>query len=283
MRRLAPAELEVVDSAADAEQVAWDAAMAGYGRLVAVGDLATASGFVNGVMRLSESHRRSLKFGFLSLGRPNAWCRALGIPADVQRQLDVLSAGNVLPYDVGRVECVNAGGEAVTRHFLAGAALWPSSLGTIVEATLSSGGEIVYRGGCQLAFAMQSPHYPGMGLVSPEANPSDGALDVAWVSTDGAAALARRLAVSLLHIPVGLSRRTAHEVHWSSSEAPISVQADGLPIGQLPATISVVPRALPVIVESIGSRLREKQQAMLKEMEGTALAGHYKRSGGGPP
>ncbi|HEX7926456.1 MAG TPA: diacylglycerol kinase family protein [bacterium] len=278
MRRLAPAELEIVDSPADAEQVAWNAAMAGYGRLVVVGDLATASAFVNGVMRLAESHRRNLKLGFLSLGRPDAWCRALGIPVDPQRQLDVLCAGNVLPYDAGRVECVDADGAPVTRHFVSGVALWPTmprAGAPAIETTLTSDGEILHRGTCYAAFAMQSPHYPGLGLVSPQANPSDGALDVAWVEVNGMAALASSLALSLLRVPVGLSHRTAQEVRWSSADPLIGVHADGELIGRLPAVISVMPRTLPVIVEAIGSRLREKQKALMKELGGTALASRY--------
>jgi len=285
MRRLAPAELEIIDRPKDAEQTAWDAAVAGYGRLVVVGDLPTDANCVNGVMRLAEAHRRALKVGFLSLGRPNAWCRALAAPASVERQLEVLGAGNVLPFDVGRVDCQDARGQPVTRYFLAGAALWAPSFtsarGGTVDATLTCDGAVVYQGECHLAFAMQSPSYPGLGLISPQANPSDGALDVAWVEANGISGLAKRLLVSLLHVPAGLERRTAQELRLTTRAGPLELHVDGEPAGRLPATISAVPRALQVIVESVASRLREKQKAILEEMPGAALAGHYKRLGSG--
>jgi diacylglycerol kinase family enzyme len=281
MRRLAPAELEIVAGPKDAEQTAWDSAIAGYGRLVVVGDLPTATGFVNGLMRLSEGHRRALRVGFLSLGRPDAWCRALAVAADVERQVEVLSAGNVLPYDVGRVDCVDAAGQPVTRYFLAGAALWTPSFprphGAVAAATVTCGGEVVHQGQWGLAFAMQSPYYPGLGLVSPEANPSDGALDVAWVDAAGVSGLAKRMLISLLHIPAGFTHKTAHELRLANGAGSPELHVDGSPVGRLPATISVVPRALQVIVESVASRLREKQKALLEDMPGAALAGHYKR------
>jgi hypothetical protein len=60
----------------------------------------------------------------------------------------------------------------------------------------------------------------------------------------------------------------------------MAVYADGLYAGQTPTVVTVIPRALPVIVASVASRLREPQKALLAELPGTALAGHFKRTGG---
>ena len=103
LRRLSPVELMVAEGPDEAEQAAWNASMGGFGRLVVVGDLLTAHGVVNGVMRLAEGHRRALKIGFLSLVAPDPWCRSLNLPARIDRQLEILGAAHVLPYDVGRI------------------------------------------------------------------------------------------------------------------------------------------------------------------------------------
>ena len=272
LERLAPAELALLDSPEEAELAAFEGAQAGYGRLVVVGDLATASGFVNGLMRLAESHRRALRVGFLSLGRHNGWCEALALPADVGRQLDILSAGNVLPYDVGRVDCVDAEGKTTTRHFLAGVALE----GSTGDTTLTCDDTVAHAGQWTLGYAMLTGRYPGAGTIAPEANPSDGLLDVAWIASTGARAALAKLTTTL-HLPSGLARERAREVRIECPGFRVPVRVDGIAAGQLPATVTVLPRALPVIVEPIASRLREKQKKMVTEMQGAALAGHFKR------
>lgn len=273
MARLEPAELAVVESPEEAELAAFEGAQAGYGRLIVVGDLTTASGFVNGLMRLAESHRRALRVGFLSLGRHNGWCDALALPTELGRQLDILSAGNVLPYDVGRVDCVDGQGKRITRYFLAGVAL----SGSAGAATLTCDDAMAHAGRLTLGFAMLTGQYPGAGSVAPDANPSDGLLDVAWIGSSGVRATLAKLATTVLHFPAGLKRERAREVRVECPGLHVPVQADGATVGQLPATITVLPRALPVIVEPIASRLREKQKAMVKELQGAALAGHFKR------
>jgi diacylglycerol kinase family enzyme len=124
---------------------------------------------------------------------------------------------------------------------------------------------------------MLTGRYPGVGTVAREANPSDGLLDVAWIGSTGARAVFAKLATTVLHLPTGLTRERAREVRAECPGFRISVHVDGTPAGQLPATVTVLPRALPVIVEPIASRLREKQKAMVAELQGAALAGHFKR------
>jgi diacylglycerol kinase family enzyme len=303
LRRLSPVELMVAESAAEAEQVAWNAAMGGIGRMAVVGDLLTAHGVVNAVMRLAEGHRRALKVGFLSLVGPDPWSHALNLPPSIDRQLEILGAAHVLPYDVGRVECVGPDGQPLVRHFIAGAALgramerdagrppsWLRTLDVVAgglrdqlrkrlpQVRMTCDGVEVYRGPWVLGWAMQSQRYPGAGVVAAPADPADGALDVRWIGGGGTAGVAARLAGLLCRRPVGLAAITAREMRLDLLSGDLHVEADGLAVGNFPARVTAVHRALPVIVEAVANRLREKQKALLSEARGTALAGGLERA-----
>jgi hypothetical protein len=67
-------------------------------------------------------------------------------------------------------------------------------------------------------------------------------------------------------------------VFWDESWMQESREADGIALGRLPASVTVLPRALPVIVEAVAARLRGRTQAALAEAQGAAPAGHFKRA-----
>lgn len=287
LRRLAPAEVALVRSPEEAGHAAREGACAGFGRLISVGDMATSAGFVNGLMQLAEPHRRALKAGFLALGAPDAWCRALGHPHGIDRQLEILGAGHVFPFDVGRVECRAPDGEPVTRHFVTGVALLPAARALAPAGRpatlLPPDGTECHRGSWYYGFAMLVPSYPGFGLVSPAAVPWDGVLDCAWIESGGALGMARRLQAAVLRLTAGFTRMTARELRLDGADGGMAVHADGVYTGETPAVVTVLPRALPVIVEPVASRLREPQRALLAELPGAALAGHFKRAGAPAP
>jgi hypothetical protein len=60
--------------------------------------------------------------------------------------------------------------------------------------------------------------------------------------------------------------------------APQTIEADGVPVGYLPATVRVLPRTLPVIVESVAARVRERSRAAA-ELRPAALAGSLRAVG----
>lgn len=132
LRELAPVEVTLVESTEEAAQAARKSALKGYRKIVSAGDGDTAHGVVNGLMGLAESHRRQIKIGFLCFTHPHHWSRTLGLPRDLSRQLEILSAGHTLPFDVGRVDCRDTAGERVSQHFLNG--VWFGVLGGIREA-----------------------------------------------------------------------------------------------------------------------------------------------------
>jgi diacylglycerol kinase (ATP) len=307
LRRLAPAEVAVVRGAGEAEHAAWHGALGGFGRLIAVGDSATAFGLVNGVMRLAENHRRALKLGCLSLGRPGPWSRSLELPTALERQLDVLAAGHTLPLDVGCVLCGDDSGRPATRYFVSGAVLGlgaglhptgrPGPLGALhTLAALAAGlrrhalgrlprvrltveGRVLHEGPWLWGAAMLGRHYPLLGALAPQAHLSDGALELCWFGGGNPWGDLGRLGALLLR-PRGAASAwvKAGELRLEALSGAPALEADGIALGRLPASVTVLPRALPVIVEAVAARLRGRTQAALAEAQGAALAGHFKRA-----
>jgi len=312
---LSPLELVQVAGPEEAEDAAYDAAIVGFSRIVAVGSSAVVHGLVNGAMRLAEGHRRRMKIGFLSLGPRGPWARTVGLPSALARRLEILAAGHTLPYDVGRVECqrpadATGSGKTVSRHFLLGAACGPLSasldlgdlpplrLARIASSVIEAGGRClagnspqvslevdgteVFRGPWALGLVMGGRHYPFFGETAPNANPSDGTLDVAWVPAVSMLGMAGRalglwLGGEIFPQP---SRCQGNEIHIVplGEGAPQAIAADGVPIGFLPATVQVLPRTLPVIVESVAARVRERSRAAA-ELHPAALAGGLRAVG----
>jgi diacylglycerol kinase (ATP) len=312
---LSPLELVQVAGADEAEEAAWDAAVLGFGRIVAVGGPRVAHGLVNGLMRLTEGHRRRMKVGFLNLGRPGAWERTAGLPSALARQLEILAAGHTLPYDVGRVECADRDGAPVARHFLLGAAcgalgnsgsdwapaplrmahlagsmlgvLGRSLVGRMPAVAIEVDGREVYRGPWALTMVMGCSHYPVFGHTAPDANPSDGSLDVMWMPAPDPVRLVGHALSLWINGRVGSTeglptppRCTGAEVRVTPLDLGPShlIEADGVPIGRLPATIQVIPRTFPMIVETMAARMRERTR-VTAELQGAALAGGLRRVG----
>jgi diacylglycerol kinase family enzyme len=307
---LSPLELVQVADAEEAEEAAWDAAVLGFGRIVAVGGPRVAHGLVNGIMRLTEGHRRRMKVGFLTLGRPGAWERTAGLPTALTRQLEILAAGHTLPYDIGRIECLNAAGQPTASHFLLGAScgalgnsasdlsaaplraaqvvagalstLGRSLFGRMPSVSLQVDGHEVYRGPWALAMVMGGTHYPVFGQTAPGANPSDGAMDVVWIPAPDPIRLAGHALSLWINSRFNLEgfpmppRCTGTEVRVIPLGEPVgrgyAIEADGVPIGSLPAKMQVIPRTFPVIVEAVAARLRERTR-MTAEIRGATLAG----------
>jgi len=283
---LSPAEVIAVPNAEAAAEAAREAALLGVDKIVAAGSDAVAHGVLNALMTLAEIHRREIKLGLLSLRRPQEWSRTIGFPRPLMRQLAVLKAGHVMPFDVGLVECIDGDGKRITRHFLNGACFglttelrgaWDGPAGATRHGleglarmlrvfkerdrswvSLTRDGYELYRGPIVAGLVMVGKFYPGLGEVAPNAEPDDGALDLVGLTGKlGPAELGWLARVR----PgwVGASRRwtteQGAEFNANDTAGPVRLDLDGVPTGRLPARFSVLPRQIQVIVPAIPVRL----------------------------
>ncbi|MBI4081848.1 MAG: hypothetical protein HY423_04485 [Candidatus Lambdaproteobacteria bacterium] len=304
LRGLGPIDLAQAADAREAEEAAWQAAQHGCGKLIAAGGSEMAAGLVNAVMRLAPGHRRAIKVGFLALGGPCEFSRTIGFPQPLERQLEVLRAGHTLPYDLGRVDCLDFEGRPVSRHFLNGVWLTDDrprpapaadrlpqalvallALGHGLRALLHGPppqvlieGETgsLYRGPLRVGAVMGGRFYPRRGELAPHADPLDGAMDVVWAGAGAWLRLARLLYAPILPGPAPRAAARVGRLRISSLSGTVYLECDGVPLGMAPATFSVESRALPVIVEPVAIRIAERQRALLADLPAGQLAGNLK-------
>ena len=311
LRELAPAEVTLVESVEEAALAAKQSALKGYQKIVSVGDSATAHGVVNGVMGLAEGHRKRLKVGFLSFSRPDLWSRTLELPRNLARQLEILSAGHTMPFDVGQVDCYDDSGNRIVRYFLNGASFgvtgritreWhnpestlfqslPSILAALSDAVSSDGqrvrlesmGASIYEGKCALGMIMGGRYYHALGRIAPQADPTDGRLELAWLRPESLWGVIPRFAGSWLP-----PFRGSAPFHWHSLEqvraisldGPVYLDLDGQPTGRLPAAFSVLRRALPVMVAPVAVKLKKPRFAPVNKLGNRRLVGNIKSAAG---
>jgi YegS/Rv2252/BmrU family lipid kinase len=224
-----------------------------------VGRVATAVAAAGGVL------------GVLPGGRGNDFCRATGIPLRAVAACEVLTSGLERQIDLGVVS--SAAGQAC---FLGIASVGFDS--DVQERVLRSRlplGPLVYRWaavrtvagwqhatysctldghpltvrGWAVAVANSGVYGGGMKLA-PDADLADGRLDVVWSATTGRLRFLRMLAKVFRGTHVeepSVSLRQAQVVELAA-DRPFRVFADGDPVGALPATVTVRPGAVRVLL-----------------------------------
>jgi YegS/Rv2252/BmrU family lipid kinase len=210
--------------------------------------------------------------GVIPGGRGNDLARVLGIPTDPEAAVGILAEGHTREIDVGVVN---------DRRFLGIASCgFDSDANRIANDARWVKGNLVYLYAALRALAAWKPArfevtldgerrefsgyavaaannkaYGGGMYLAPDADLDDGKLDVVWTSN-----------VSKLHFLANLPKvfKGRHvdnpevtvlrgsEVEIAA-DRPFAVYADGDHIADLPATISVLPRALDVIAPPDGA------------------------------
>lgn len=203
-------------------------------------------------------------------GSGNDFARMLGL-RDLDGSVRLLADPRVEAVDVGHIEspdgvrhfvCVAGAGfdsevnEVANRiHRLRGKPKYVSAVVRTlaryrpVRFTIGVDGDEVLRGDAMLVAVGNARSYGGGMNVCPDASLTDGALDVCVVGS-----LSRRGFVAAFpkvfkgahttHPAVRMFRGAFVRVE---AERPFVVYADGDPAGRLPASISVIPRALKVV------------------------------------
>jgi YegS/Rv2252/BmrU family lipid kinase len=241
---------ELARGALAANEVA--AAMGGDGLLGAVaGELRGSSGLL----------------GVLPGGRGNDFARKLGIGSDPERACDVLAAGRRRRVDVadagGRtyLGIASAGFDSDVQE-LANATQLPLGRLVYVYATLRAlhgwrhaRWQVVVDGkaqafeGYSVAVANSGVFGGGMYLV-PDASLDDGMLDVVLTRAAGKWSYLAGVPKVFRGTHTGnpdLTFLRGREISFQA-DRPFAAYADGDPIADLPVTITVVPRALEVLV-----------------------------------
>lgn len=203
-------------------------------------------------------------------GRGNDFARVLGIPSDPVEAAALIGSGRVRRLDIGSIDgahfvgIASTGFDAVANRLANEARLISGNLVYAyaglraligwkpVEFELELDGQTVRRTGYTVA-AANSQAYGGGMYVAPDAELDDGLLDVVVIGDLSKWTFATQLPKVFKgqhteHPKVEVFR--AREVRISC-ERQFDVYADGDRIGELPATITVEPKALRVIVPGV--------------------------------
>ena len=206
--------------------------------------------------------------GIIPGGRGNDLARVLGIPTEVEGALDVLAGGHEREIDVGVVNgekhflgLVSCGFDSDANRIANEAKLVRGNLVYLYAAlkalaqwkpatfTIDVDGDRKVETGYTVA-AANSTTYGGGMVAAPDAQLDDGLLDVGVGGNVSKLTFLRGLS----KVFKGEHREILRVQEWRGSEAviaadrPFTAYADGDPIADLPVTVSLLPRALRMIV-----------------------------------
>ena len=209
--------------------------------------------------------------GVLPGGRGNDFCRAAGLPRDLPGACGVLTSGVEQALDLGVVS--SADGDV---PFLGIASIgFDSEVQERVLTTRLPLGQLVYGYGALATVARWSPatftctvdgvpldlrgwavavsnsgRYGGGMRLAPGASMTDGLLDIVTTTTTSRLRFLRTLPTVFrgTHVrQASVAVRPARTVELDA-DRPFRVFADGDPVGTLPATVTVRPRAVRVLL-----------------------------------
>lgn len=256
-----------------ARALARQAVESGHERIIAAGGDGTVFEVLNGIFDVPDGPRRAA-LGVLPLGTANVFAFELGLPAHPRQAWDALVAGRISTIDCARASFVNLRQEPETACFaaVAGAGLDARAVQLVAPGLKRRFGKLAYIAAALQALlrhpdtvqsrigdqafsgravlAGNGRLYAGQIPVFADGHVQSGQLHIRGVRTIGPALLARCL-VAYLTGRWTLDRQLASaamtELHLEAHR-PTPLQLDGEFVGWLPATLSVLPRALRVIL-----------------------------------
>ncbi len=254
--------------------IAREAAAAGRELVIAVGGDGTFSEVVNGVMKSAKTARVAL----IAQGTGGDFRKTLGIEHRLDRYIDAIASGRERPLDVGKARFRGEGDREVERFFVN---ILSAGMGGLVDEYVASGSKAL--GGTAAYFvastkallrvrpgnlrcvidgetvklrsymiAICNGRYFGSGMhVAPMALVDDGKLEV--VSMDAPSKLA--FAAFSRKIYDGSHLRSRDVRHFTceriemdleneDARPTVRLDVDGEPLGGLPLSIEVLPRAI---------------------------------------
>jgi len=264
--------LKATTGPGDARRFAHAAASIGFDIIAAAGGDGTVNEVLNGIGDEPDGFAKT-RLGVLPLGTVNVFARELKIPLRLEHAWQVLKRARETKIDLARADFLDEGRPA-TRYFmqLAGAGLdaravelvsWKlkknaGPLAYVVagfQALLEKQPQIIVQADGQqlageLALLGNGRFYGGPYEIFPGAELGNGRLDACVFPRVN-------LAAFLGHVPGFLARRKLSENQVRrlraakielTSETPAAFELDGEWVGNLPATFSIEPEKLRVVV-----------------------------------
>lgn len=256
----------------DARRFAATAVTDNFDVIAAAGGDGTVNEVLNGIGDVPGGFDR-VRLGVLPLGTVNVFARELKIPLRLEGAWAVLRRGGETRIDLGRV-AFQEEGKPAQRYFmqLAGAGLDARAVELVSWRLKTNAGPLAYVVAGFQALAEKQPRlhvcadgqkiggelvlfgngkfYGGPVTVFPGATPGDGLLDACVFPSVSLPSLFRLVPGLLLRrrLPEQLVRRLRAQILEVTSETPAAFELDGEWAGYLPATFSVEPKRLRVVV-----------------------------------
>jgi diacylglycerol kinase (ATP) len=268
LQRLDPVVMRVTRRRRDAEKFAREAIRKKCDCIVTVGGDGTLNEVINGIAR----HANALCVGLVPLGTGNDFARSLELPTTVDENIDILLSAETTPIDFVRVESdrtryfvnVSAGGfsgivdEKLTPEIKRtwGPLAYIRSAAAALPELHAYRTELVFDDEERLSVDLYNViigngRFVAGGLpIAPDANLSDGLLDVVLIPRRPAAEVALLAAEILLgkHLSSNaIIFRRAKQIAVRSRPG-MWFNVDGELVGNDPAVFQVVPCALNFIV-----------------------------------
>lgn len=265
----------------DAAILARSAVVAGCSSVVVIGGDGTLFEAVNGIMHPARPGlplRDGVAVGLVQAGRGSDFGRSAGVPSDVESACARLLAGRTQAIDLGYVRYRSFRGEERGRYFanaagvgfdaevtvrangaprvLGGTIPYLSSLfmtlGTYRNKRISlrADGEHAWQGRANSVVVANGQYFGGGMKIAPAAGISDGAFEVVILGDLGKVDLVRNVprvydGSHVTHPKVQVLTARTLEV---TSPDRVLLQADGEVLGTAPATFTICPSALRLIV-----------------------------------
>ena len=267
-------DYEYTDCTGHAIVLAKEAATQGYNRIIAVGGDGTINEVANGI--LNSSAAKEISLGIISTGTGSDFIRSIGIPRDFIKACSRVSSQGCLKIDVGIVEYQYKGNKA-RRYFLNTAGFGldaavveatqkiPKQLGGTIpyllglikalvtyqnkQAKITSGGNVVEQR--IVGVVVANGGYAGGGMhFAPTARLDDGLLDTLIIDDMRKVELLSVFPRVYNGTHVKLAKVKMGKTTKISIESPDRslIYADGELLGEAPATFSILPAALKIVV-----------------------------------
>ncbi len=255
----------------DARRLACQAVGDGFETIIAAGGDGTVNEALNGIADASGGLERA-RLGVLPMGTVNVFARELGMPLRLDDAIEVLQRGRESRIDLPACD-LTVDGKTERRYFiqLGGAGLDSRAVELVslrlkkqvgplayliagVKAYIEKHPAITITGGAsivgELVLLGNGRYYGGAFHFFPRADLRDGLLDACVFPT---ASLARIFLVGLGMLGARPHRFAAGILLQASeftltSASRVCLELDGENAGELPARISILPKALRVIV-----------------------------------